>query len=259
MTSRYGSFDLTGVLNSRKAFGNDDCFAPIGRCRTLWQKPSFRWRRDLPGFDRLSRSARAAGETRARIDFAAGIVEPAEELGGIDSGVSGGASALTTDLKIIGEGLRAGQDVGVVGVTSREPRTKRSRGFGQSGVWRCDFVAPAELTRTGSRSGSGNSDSRAQIPSSAWARCGLRLTFQSRVSCEMRPPDSRTPMWRSISYSSARCRIAEGVEIFYFGLGAEFLGAAQAHAHVGIAAQRALFHVAIADLRISSTCLSAVR
>ncbi len=40
---------------------------------------------------------------------------------------------------------------------------------------------------------------------------------------------------------------AEGIEVFYFDLGAEFAGAARAHADVGVAAQRAFFHVAVAD------------
>ena len=40
---------------------------------------------------------------------------------------------------------------------------------------------------------------------------------------------------------------AEGVQIFHFDLGAELLGAAQADADVGVAAERAFFHVAVAD------------
>ena len=40
---------------------------------------------------------------------------------------------------------------------------------------------------------------------------------------------------------------AERVDVLYFGLGAKFFLAARAHADVGIAAQRAFFHVAIAD------------
>src|SRR5260370_4259991 len=39
----------------------------------------------------------------------------------------------------------------------------------------------------------------------------------------------------------------EGVEIFYFDLGAEFARAARPHAHIGVATQRAFFHVAITD------------
>src|SRR5208282_1822077 len=40
-------------------------------------------------------------------------------------------------------------------------------------------------------------------------------------------------------------KVAEGVEILHLDLGAEFLGAAQAHAHIGVATQRAFFHVAV--------------
>ncbi len=40
---------------------------------------------------------------------------------------------------------------------------------------------------------------------------------------------------------------AERIQILYFDLGAEFLRAAQPHAHIGVAAQRSFFHVAVAD------------
>ena len=42
-------------------------------------------------------------------------------------------------------------------------------------------------------------------------------------------------------------QVTEGVQVFYFDLGAEFFRSARAHAYVGIAAKRAFFHVAIAD------------
>ena len=42
-------------------------------------------------------------------------------------------------------------------------------------------------------------------------------------------------------------QVTEGVEVFYFNLGAELFRAAQAHAYVGVAAERAFLHVAIAD------------
>src|SRR5216684_9362744 len=44
--------------------------------------------------------------------------------------------------------------------------------------------------------------------------------------------------------------VAEGVEIFYFDLGAELFRTAGADAYVGVAAERAFFHVAIADAGI---------
>ena len=39
----------------------------------------------------------------------------------------------------------------------------------------------------------------------------------------------------------------EGVQVFYFHFGAEWFRAAKADAYVGVAAERALFHVAVAD------------
>ena len=41
--------------------------------------------------------------------------------------------------------------------------------------------------------------------------------------------------------------IAEGVEVFYFDLGTEFFCAEQADADIGVTAERAFFHVAVAD------------
>jgi len=41
--------------------------------------------------------------------------------------------------------------------------------------------------------------------------------------------------------------IAERIQIFHFDLGAEFFCAAQADADIGVTAERAFFHVAIAD------------
>jgi len=52
-------------------------------------------------------------------------------------------------------------------------------------------------------------------------------------------------MWRSISYSRLG-EVAERVEILDLDLGAEFPGAAQAHADIGVTAERTFFHVAIA-------------
>ena len=43
------------------------------------------------------------------------------------------------------------------------------------------------------------------------------------------------------------CEIAEGIEIFYFDLGAEFFCTAKTDADVGVATERAFFHVAVAD------------
>ena len=54
-------------------------------------------------------------------------------------------------------------------------------------------------------------------------------------------------------------QIAEGVQILDFGLGAEVLGAAPAHADVGVAAQRALFHIAIADFGVLEHLLQRVQ
>ena len=42
-------------------------------------------------------------------------------------------------------------------------------------------------------------------------------------------------------------KIAERIEIFHFDLGAKFFCAAQADADIGVATERAFFHVAVAD------------
>ena len=52
-------------------------------------------------------------------------------------------------------------------------------------------------------------------------------------------------------------QVAERIQILHFGFGAEFLRAAPAHADVGIAAQRAFFHVAVARLRCTASLASA--
>ena len=54
-------------------------------------------------------------------------------------------------------------------------------------------------------------------------------------------------------------QVAEGVQILDFGLGAELLGAAPAHADVGIAAQRAFFHVAVAHFGVLEHLLERVQ
>ena len=48
---------------------------------------------------------------------------------------------------------------------------------------------------------------------------------------------------------------AEGVDVLDFGLGAEFLLPARADADVGVAAQRAFFHVAVADAGVEDDLL----
>ena len=50
---------------------------------------------------------------------------------------------------------------------------------------------------------------------------------------------------------------AEGIDIFDFGLGAEFFLAARTHTDVGVAAQRAFFHVAVADGGVEDDFLQA--
>ncbi len=45
-------------------------------------------------------------------------------------------------------------------------------------------------------------------------------------------------------------QVAERIQIFHFRLGAEFFRAAPPHADVGVAAQRAFFHVAVAHFGV---------
>ena len=66
----------------------------------------------------------------------------------------------------------------------------------------------------------------------------------------MLPPDSST---RDLPFDLVFERflqVAEGIQIFHFRLGAEFFGAASAHADVRIATQRTFLHVAVADFGV---------
>ena len=53
-------------------------------------------------------------------------------------------------------------------------------------------------------------------------------------------------------------QIAERIQILHFGLRPEFRRAAQPHAHVGVAAQRAFLHVAVAHFRVFEDLLQRV-
>ena len=53
-------------------------------------------------------------------------------------------------------------------------------------------------------------------------------------------------------------QIAERIQVLHFGLRPEFRRAAQPHAHVGIAAQRAFLHVAVAHFRVFEDLLQRV-
>ena len=50
---------------------------------------------------------------------------------------------------------------------------------------------------------------------------------------------------------------AERIDVFDFGLGAEFFLSARAHADIGIAAQRTFFHIAITDTGVQDDLLQA--
>src|SRR5208282_5670679 len=52
--------------------------------------------------------------------------------------------------------------------------------------------------------------------------------------------------------------VAEGIQVLHLSFGAEVVFAAAAHAHVGVAAQRALLHVAVAHLGIEQHLLQGV-
>ncbi len=70
---------------------------------------------------------------------------------------------------------------------------------------------------------------------------------QCRVCCWTRSPAASRSAWRRASYSMARPRRPEGVEVLDLAAGAEGVGADGADRHVGVDAQRPLLHLPVAD------------
>ena len=94
----------------------------------------------------------------------------------------------------------------------------------------------------------GNSGSRALLPCCASPPCGRRRGIpQARLLPHASAVATRASICRSISYSSAFCRKRNELRFFTSALVPSFVSADGTHRDVGVAAQAALFHVAVVD------------
>ena len=109
---------------------------------------------------------------------------------------------------------------------------------------RCD--ARRHRRRPAADRARGSSGSRAPLPCCASTRCRRRRSH-SRVSCTTRPPSLETSICRSISYSSAFWRKRNELRFLTSALVPSASAPARPHRHVRVAAQAALFHVAVVD------------
>src|SRR2546425_1837163 len=206
---------------------------------------------DFAGFDQIHQFCQGGGWDGAGGNFLAGIFQASKELGlyPVGGGFARG-SGFDYGFEIVGEGLRAGEDFSVIGRDAIRSGEAGALGFGKFGEGAVDVVAPSVADVDGEKIGlreiaivvglffrtHGDGVAFGLIPEARFLREAAAGFENAGVACDF--------------VFERFLQETEGVEILYFDLGAEFFRAAQADADVSIAAERAFFHVAIANASV---------
>ena len=250
------ALDLASVLNLRQALSLDDRAGRFSGLEHFGEDLFAAGAGDAARFHPVDQFGERGRRNGAGLDIAIGVVEAAQQLR-LDpaGGGLGGCAGLDGALVIAGQGAGGGQPFSVIGresIFGGEALAPRRGQFGH---------------------GSGNlidlrfcHSDRQQIGIGEVAVVVGEFLGAHRLGAALGDvPQARFLIDAAAGFEHADLaldfifqgvhQIAEGVQILHFGLGAELFRAAAAHADVGVAAQRALLHIAVADLGIQQHLL----